>query len=163
MNIWRHPTKPPTHRLELAPDCSLPLMNNRQTTLSHPHTPTYLSSHRGSIWECANQIHTPHSQLPHTHNTTHDHRTIMSRSCWGGGCVWKGAANDHYQLDGPNYLASRRFSFCEGLFILSITSKPENTGLSSLLASCFMSFSYLPHTVFGFSSCIWYIVCNSIC
>ena len=43
---------------------------------------------------------------------------------------------------------------CEGVFILAITSEPENTGLFSLLASCFfMSFSYLPCMVFGFSSC----------
>ena len=35
--------------------------------------------------------------------------------------------------------------FCEGEFILSLTSKPENTGLFSLLASCFWH-SVIYHT-----------------
>ena len=35
------------------------------------------------------------------------------------------------------------FFVCEGVFILSISSNPENTGLFSLLASCFYVFQLL--------------------
>ena len=48
----------------------------------------------------------------------------------------------------------------EGVFILSISSKPDKSCLFSLLASCFfMSFilSYSPHIVVGFSNMTQYL------
>ena len=40
------------------------------------------------------------------------------------------------------------FFLCEGVFILSITSNPENTGLFSLPASCFSEFQlFTAHSI----------------
>ena len=50
------------------------------------------------------------------------------------------------------------FFVCEGVFSLSMSSKPEiSSFFFSLLASCFHDFQ-----LFGFSSCTWYIVCNNV-
>ena len=51
--------------------------------------------------------------------------------------------------------------FCEGVFILSISNKPENTGLFSLLASCFYDFqlftAYFDYDYYPLVVLLWHV------